>query len=90
MTELTSASTGRVGIIMRVQPHGTIMVWEPSSQRAYPYYKAGTETYYAMEEVRFVTDSTDTVIERMDRAEGSGQSRRIAALVSDYRRAAVV
>lgn len=87
MSDQIAASTGRIGLIMRVLPHGTVMVWEPSTQRAYPYYKAGTEVYHAMEEVRFVTDQTDTVVERLERAEGPSRSLRIAALVADHKRA---
>lgn len=72
---------------MRVLPHGTVMVWEPHTKRAYPFYKAGLEVFHAMEEVRFITDATDTVVIELERTGGPGTSKTIHDYVTDRKRA---
>lgn len=87
MSNLTLASRGRTGLVMRVLPHGTVMIWEPSTKRAYPFYKAGLEVFHAMEEVRFLTDETDTIIVELARAGGSGSGKALHDYVTDHRAA---
>jgi hypothetical protein len=53
---------GRVGQIMRVLPHGTVMIWDPNCKRSYPYYRAGLEMFREKEAVEFRTDPTDTIV----------------------------
>lgn len=83
-----SIATGRFGIVMRVTAHGSVMVFDPETRRSYPFYKAGFETYYAMEEVRFVTDGTDTVIVSMQRVGGSSEVKPLQNVIRGEARAA--
>lgn len=71
----TSEAKGREGEIMRVLPHGTVMIWDPAARRAYPFYKAGHEVFRAKEAVRFVTDPTDTFVVSVTRPSGSGRRK---------------
>lgn len=81
---------GRFGIVMRVMPHGSVMVLDPETRRSYPFYKAGFETYHAMEEVRFVTDDTDTVIVALERVGGGGEGKSLRQVVHVENRRGVV
>jgi len=82
MTGFVSTSNGRFGIVARVLPHGSVIVYDPETHRSYPFYKAGLETFHAKEEVRFVTDETDTVIVSLRRVGGAG--RGTSAPDGDY------
>jgi hypothetical protein len=65
---LTEAAAKRAGLILRVLPHGTVIVWDCDGARAYPYYRAGTEKFSLNESVTFCTDDTDTLVVAVDRA----------------------
>lgn len=69
------AQTGRRGIILRVLPHGTVIVWDTDRRRSYPYYKAGKDIFRLEEQVTFVTDPSDTVVLRVDRTGNSGDRK---------------
>lgn len=47
------------------------MVWDHGRQRAYPYYRAGIETFSVGDEVEFATDPTDTIVTSVTRSSGS-------------------
>lgn len=61
------SSTGRAGLVLRILPHGTVMIWDVVGERAYPFYKAGTVQYRLMEEISFTTDETDTFVVTVSR-----------------------
>jgi hypothetical protein len=74
MTDLASAE-GRAGEVMRVLAHGTVIIWDPAAERAYPFYKAGHEKYHAREYVQFLTDTTDTYVVAVTRSGGDGSRK---------------
>jgi len=68
---------------MRVLPHGTVMIWDPVAERAYPFYRAGHDKYHRREFVKFVTDETDTFVVAVARPSGSGRPKgRLAYAVN--------
>jgi hypothetical protein len=78
MTSTESASVGRAGQVLRVLPHGTVMIWDPVQERAYPFYKAGLVVYRARERVRFTTDATDTFVISVTKSEPPSLHKRVA------------
>ena len=62
----------RQGVILRVLPHGTVVVWDTDRERSYPFYKAGTTVFRLLEHVVFETDATDTVVICIDKVGPSG------------------
>jgi hypothetical protein len=79
MVITANSSIGRAGLVLRVLPHGTVMIWDVTGERAYPFYKAGTVAYRLMEEIRFTTDETDTVVVTVSRPSPPSADEHAAA-----------
>ena len=80
--------SGRVGEILRTLPHGTVMIWDVTKGRSYPFYRAGHDVFRAREAVEFATDTTDTYVVTVSRVGGSGsrKSKRVAIVDQDAAR----
>ena len=74
MSDTTSAAK-RPGEVLRVLPHGTVIIWDVVGSRSYPYYKAGKNEFRLREEVMFETDPTDTVVMSVGRSEPPSKRR---------------
>lgn len=76
----------RKGLILRILPHGTVIVWDTECNRSYPYYKAGPQEFVLMEDVLFSTDELDTIVVELIRG-GPPRKRasQRAKTVSDSR-----
>lgn len=68
---------GRSGEVVRIAPHGTIIIWDSIAKRAYPFYKAGREPFRLGELVRFNTDATDTIVTSLRKLGSSGQPKHL-------------
>ena len=74
---------GREGEVMRTLPHGTVIIWDTESKKAYPFYRAAGAKYRNHEHVRFSTDETDTVVLTVRRIEPSEISNEIRKVKRD-------
>jgi hypothetical protein len=75
---------GRTGAVLRVLPHGTVMIWDLDKKRSYPFYKAGPDqNFRETEPVEFITDKTDTFVVAINRAGGSGRRKAVRPIVHD-------
>ena len=65
----------RHGEVIRIYPHGTVMIWDMRRERSYPFY--GDTALHIGEGVLFATDADDKIVVRVERlARGSKEQLR--------------